>query len=1055
MGNPHQIISRLKEIGHTAAAITDHGEMYMVLEFEEEMRKAGLRPVIGLEAYMVENMERRGAARKDDESGQTILGDQRAHITLLAGSLKGYQNLLNINRESYSRGFYYKPRVDWDCIVKYQEGLIVLSGCLGGMLSRQITQGKEDVAFGWMRHLSQRIERFYVELIPCPDIESSLIACQALHKMAKELRLPMVLTNDAHFPRAEDHAVEDAMVCVGLGTTMDDETRRVRLAKYHYLCEADELAARARHVIPDMHDSEIRAALRMTSTIANSIDYELPKSTGPVYPLDGIMLRGGEQSTVTTLLEEWVKRGKERRIATGQIPCYLPVPYGEDHTPTYDMKAIAVYEARERRELDIVKKFGFENYFLIVTDIVEFVYSLNQLCIARGSCGGSLLCWYLRITQVDPIKFDLPMERFIEESRSDEPDIDLDMPKDIREEVLIYLTKKYGNDKCGAVAAISYYRTGQSIRDIGRVFKVPSEVVNQLASIVPKVLDVDSAVKTEGILRRFFEDNATAKDIIARYPALQMAADLEGQMRHSTVHAAGYVVNDEPIHSVCSVIQKPGELPIIAATKDYVAKRGLLKIDVLSLDTLDVISQCVQVIGKDIEWLETLPIDNKAVYDMLSTGMNAGIFQLQGGSCGPLMKQLKPQDFHDVVALSVLCRPGPLQSGGTHEYIERKYGRMSLPDYHPLIMDIIRPTWGVIIYQEQCMRLGSDVGGFSPERVHKFRKYITSTMYGAADLEKEFLEEYMAGADAREIPADQARHVWTQAQKAGNYSFNKAHAYAYGLLGYWTAYFKRHYPAIFTSTTASRDGDKDKRIRLFADFKSVGGKLEFLHYDKSLLSFRAATETTLVGGFMDLEGVGPVIANKLIAGQPYGSWESFLAACQPSLRAKIQRTGVHLGEPDMAEVSLLAPWLVDMTWQEIEKLYVKHKPGGIMTIGDVLSRIENGAGTRDVKVYGKITSVEIVDMYKAAKKYGSPPPKEGEPFHRALVTVTDDTGSLSLYYNRWKWAQLLEYRKPLQGIRGDGIGNGAEITGEISADYQRCWGIDLMVVSPLERRSAT
>ena len=1027
---PEQMVARLLELGHASCAVTDHGNLYAHRSFDRVMRAAGLKPIFGLEAYQV-------AALRDESIDVTtgkktkVTDDEklRNHVTLLACSERGYVNLLELNKIAYDN-FYYKPVLTWDSIARHQEGLIVLSGCAAGDLSRKIIAGQENEAFSLMRWCQQNIQNYYAEIIPCPSLDFSVPAVRKTRLMARELGVPVVLTNDAHFATPSDHELEDLLVCIGLKKTVNDPSRTLRLPEYHHICDSQDLLKRAEECIPQSSSYERKSWLDHTSLIASQIDFELPVAKKATFPV------AKPEQTSLQALQSLIKKGKKTRFRQ----------FGAEYFTEDKMQ---VYEDRLDYELGVIASKQFEDYFLIVADIVQYVKSQNQICAARGSAAGSLICWLLEITQIDPVEFDLPFERFMNPDRADYPDIDLDFPNDFRAQVFHYLTAKYGEDYVGHVGAISYFRANQAILDVGKAYEVPYPIMQQLSAGIPTGPDADGKVKNTGVLKKYFAETESIQWILKRYPKLHMAEQVEGQVRHSTIHAAGFVVAGEPISTICGVGQRKGELPIIQADKEEVAAAGLLKIDVLSLDTLGVIGECIKQLGFSFDDVLRWPLDDEAVYDMFSRGEATGIFQIQGGAATMLLKQMRPKDIHDVAAISVLARPGPLKSGGAAAYVEGYNGRAVLPTLHPLLAAVVAPTFGQIIYQEQVMAVAREIGGFSWGDVHKIRKMITSTSYGSADVQK-YYEGYTAGAEERGVPKSEYDWAWNQCEKAGGYVFNKAHAYSYAMIGYWTAYIKRHYPAVFTAIACSHTDDETTKIKLLSEFRKSGGKIQLLDHSQSGLGFKALDDKTLVGGFDGIAGIGPAIAQTLMASQPYRDWDHFYEVCPKALGAKLQSTRVH--EPDGAlhdgAVGLLAPWFVETRFDPelLEFFRLMH----VSTVEEVEAMMQIGRGGDEVRVAGKVVKIELVDRAKMALKYGGDPPAAGEPKFSARVTIVDDTGSMMINYSPRGWDEMVRERDPLQGAKKNGVGNTVMLTGTISRDCARVFGSDFLVVEALE-----
>jgi DNA polymerase-3 subunit alpha len=1044
-GLPEQVAERLQSLGAAGCAITDHGSVFGHIHFYHAMRKAGLKPIMGCEFYMCQSLTELKARRdQQKESGNK---KQRGgavekinHITVMARTQEGYANLLKLFYLSHAEGFYYRPQIDPETLIKHNKGLIVLSGCLGSRISQrcidvkdrktgEITPAEPEIARQIAAYFRDNLEQFYMEILPVPGLEDSRLACRELWKIAHELQIPAVCTTDAHFPAPENHKTQDAMLCVNYGQTLypkDGQKREYRLSDCHYHCDGAEVVRRMQKILPTGTDeAAIREAVSRSVTIAEGCDVELPRGEGPAFHA----IPNG--MSPANLLKAWVGEGSRYREGLGLLPAV-----GTD--------ARAVYDKREAYELDIIRHHQFENYFLVVADIMRWAKKQNIWGIARGSAGGSLLCYYLGITQIDPIKNRLPVERFIDYSRNDMPDIDIDFDARYRERVFTYLEETYGLEHTAQIAALSTYRARQSVRDICDVCLIPPHVAQDLVRLLPELGDNEGGIKARGFVHRLFDENPKAQALLRDWPDLRLAAEIEGQVRQSTIHAAGFVVDRRRLSDIVGLIARPPDkngrkfTRIVACDKDYAALQGLLKIDALSVKMLSAVSQILDVIGHDHDWLYRLPMDDTDTYQMLADGHNQGVFQIKGHSAGKLLTQLKPTEFNDLVALAALARPGPLQSGGADEYIQRKHGRQAMPRFHDKIAEILDETYGVVIYQEQVMEAAMKVGGLEVADAHKIRKLISKSQ-GTQALEK-YHAPYLANAQDQGIPAEQAEHVWVQCQKAGNYVFNKAHGAQYAQLGYWSAFLKRHHPAQFTAKVANWESKAGFQRQLLREFTQNGGRVVFLDPHKSQRGFSVLDDETILGGFNMIKGCGPSTADDLMARrerEPYRDWNDLLRECPGGLQHALVAAGVLNDKLDLDVVLALAPWFVQIEFNEEENKVWKHFR--CQTAREVSDMQLAGLGYRTVRVLGRITDLQWATT-KGQGKAGQPTANQ-----RVVMTVTDPTGSVDVWFAAWKWSEIEPFRKPLNGPL-DGIGNTVLIDAQISVDGERVFGEDCMLV---------
>lgn len=1036
-GTAEQIRDRLIELGQNAMGLTDHGTSAGHPEFFRVFNASGLKLIPGTEFYHCEDMSVRGTKAETNQEEQRKTRASLPHLTVLALNQVGYRNLLALHRLSYREGFYYRPRIDWPAVIRHQEGLVVLTGCVGGQIARLINADKADVAHQWLAYLKHQIEHLYAEITPITGLDISERHCRVLWQMAEELQIPRIVTDDAHFPRPEDHAAEDTMTARATGTTVDAPDRKLRLPAECYHCSGEEIYARLRSVLPDADEMLLRVAMVRTTKLAERCEVEPPRASGPIFNIAAAFAdmdptqRTKWDQTPETLLRHWVEEGIAARMEAGEITSDIASPEW------------GVYQERARYEFEILRHHNFFNYFLVVADLVRWARAENILTVARGSCGGSLLCWYLGITEVDPIKHDLPVERFIGLHRKGLPDIDLDIDSRHRDRFYRFLTEKYGVDNCAQIAALSRFRARQALRDVTAAHNLPDEVLAEMLHLVPEAVSADEGLKDYGALTRLFAESARAQELLKEHPPLGLAAALEGQVRQASVHATGFVVDARPIHETFGVAGKPVDLPVVACDKDELERLGGLKIDLIASDTLAVIATVMEMLGRPATDTFRLPLDDAEVYQRLGEGRNAGVFQLQGAAAGRLLRDIQPRDYEDLLAIVALARPGPLQSGGAQQFIERRrWKRVGTGDWgeappHPMIDAILGGTYGVVVYQEQVMRLAREVGKLPWEDVEKIRKVISKSE-GAKEMDA-YRDRYLAGATVQGIPENEALLVWEQCQRAGGYLFNRGHGADYAKIAGWTAYLKFHHPALFAAAFARFADTEDKQHqaqRVFNEFRALGGTFELIDPNRSHDHFTPLDGTSILGGFQDLDGCGPKTAAKLLAGQPYEDWDAFYRACPKTLRDRLYAVGLHEGRADQDAVLLVAPWFAEVTYTDLERAAAAKM--GASTIADA----HEGDGG-EVKLVGRVTQVELVNVVAEAKKYGQRPPAPGEPTERAVVTFADETGTTLLQVSPHRLAQLMAQRAPFRGPHA-GVGNSVYVLAEWNRTHTRLYVNDLI-----------
>lgn len=1020
LGTPEQVAARLQELGQTGTATTEHGTILSHIPFEQTFRAANLLPVFGIELYMVRDRAEHVAGRNaaSAKKGNVKLN----HLTVLAETQHGYRNLLRLFDISSKEGYRGKPAVDWDDVVRHQEGLVVLSGCVGGMLASILypPEDKEkakkweaeramEMARKWLIWLMGSIERFYAEIVPCPGLGISHESCPRIWTLAQELGIPAVLTSDAHFPCPEDHAAEDLMVAIQTHKKLRDPERRLKIPACHFHTTGEEVVRRAQTVVPSASREELIEAASRTVEIANRCQIELPRSKGPVFAVPTGM-------TVSEQLCDWVEEGWEYRKGLGLLP-----------EPESDLWY--KYRSRITYELDIIFHHSFQSYFLIVADLVRWAHRERRWCVARGSCGGSLVCWLLGITQIDPIRFKLPVERFIDKTRTDYPDIDCDFDARYQDAAREYLERKYGKERCAQIAALSTFRPKQAVIDAVKALNDPAygrdrltpEVGERLIKLLPE-LDQEGGIKAKGLLKQLFETNDEAKALLRDYPSLRLASEIEGQVRQQTIHAAGFVVDGEDLSNLVGIMTLRDGSRVITCDMGYAARQGFLKIDVLSVEMMSAVSETLEAIGKDHDWLYQIPLDDPITYDLLSRGLNTGIFQMKGGAAGQLLTQVKPSQFTDLIALAALARPGPLQSGGAAEYVDRKHGRERVPDYHPRVKEVVGDTFGVVIYQEQVMGL-MRVAGFDWPDVHKIRKLVSKSG-GTAALDN-YHPAYLEGMCQAGVPEREAEHFWLQCQKAGNYVFPKAHGATYAQHAYWTAYLKAHHPGAFYCASLNHEKKEEYRLKLVAEFRRLGGQVELLHFNESGLGFTSPRENVILGGLSNLRGIGPELSRRIIAHRPYRDWLHFLRTIPDAAATAIAATKVHKGEVDPEVALALASWFGCFEYLSIEQEAFRMK--ACHRVADVIDALEQGCAPRPARLLGRVT-----DCVREPGKKG------GE---RCELTITDPTGSIPVLFAAWRWSEVEQYRDPLRG-NPDGIGNSLYIVATPASDGGRIFGDD-------------
>ncbi len=765
-GTIPKILDRAKELGQTAMAITDHGNMYGVIEFYEYAKKIGIKPILGCEVYL--------AARSRFDKVYEF-DKERYHLILLAENNVGYQNLMKIVSSGFIDGFYFKPRVDIELLRKYSGGIIALSGCMFGPLSHRIMAGNYDKALECAKEFTDIFgkDNFFVEIQDHGLYEQKKLN-SGLIKLARELGLSLAATNDIHYVSKSDAEFQDILMCVQTGKTVDDPDRMKMESSELYVKSADEMEALFGH-IPEALENTVRIAERC------NVDIEFGKLHLPEFDIPG-------GKTAEEYLFELCMEGYRFR--------YPGEPEDESG---------AVYR-RMMYELDTIKSMGYVDYFLIVRDFIKYARD-HEIPVGpgRGSAAGSVVAYCLHITNVDPIKYDLIFERFLNPERISMPDIDVDFCYERRQEVIDYVNQKYGNDRVCQIITFGTMAARQAVRDVGRALNMSYASVDAVAKQIPFVLHMtlDKALVISPRLKQMYDGDPAVKRLI------DVAKELEGLPRHASTHAAGVVITKEPVVNYVP-LQKNDDVITTQFPMTTIERLGLLKMDFLGLRTLTVIRDAVRMIyenyGVKID-IDHITFDDKDVYDMISKGKSDGVFQLESAGMKRFMTELKPSSLEDIIAGISLYRPGPMDSIPT--YLAYKHNPKNIKYKHPLLEPILKVTYGCIIYQEQVMQIVRELGGYSLGRADLVRRAMSKKK---ADVMLKERDVFLSGAAERGIDEKTAGSIFDEMIDFASYAFNKSHAAAYAVVGYQTAYLKRHYPAEFFAALLNSFIDHTEKI---------------------------------------------------------------------------------------------------------------------------------------------------------------------------------------------------------------------------------------------------
>jgi DNA polymerase-3 subunit alpha len=835
------LVQQIKSFGQPAVAMTDHGNMFGAIEFYRKAKDAGVKPIIGCEAYMA-----LGSRHAKKDSG--LSHNDYYHLILLARNLTGYQNLIKLVSKGYLEGFYYKPRIDKELLREHHDGLIALSGCLSGEIPYLIGQKDMTGALAVAGEFQEIFgkEHFYLE-VQANGLDHQRIANAGLIEIHKKLGIPLAGTNDCHYLKKEDSRPHELMLCLQTGKTLSDPGRMKFDTDQLYVKSTEEIAPAF---------AEFPGAVSNTCRIADHCGLELALNQThlPQYKAPEGYTR---ESYVEHLAVEGLKaRLKER---PGKVPA-------------------AVYEQRLREELMVICSMGFAGYFLIVWDIIRFARSRGiPVGPGRGSAAGSLVAYALRITDLDPLVYTLLFERFLNPERVSLPDIDMDFCMDRRGEVINYVVDKYGSDHVAQIITFGTLGAKAAIRDVGRVLEMPYADADKVAKLVPNQLNMtlQQALDTEPRLRELVETDAKVKELMT------IAQSLEGLARHASTHAAGIVISEEPLTDHVPLYKGANDEIVTQYSMGDVEKIGLVKFDFLGLKTLTMIRRAETLINETHPddpplAVDQVPFDDPATFALLTSGKTTGLFQLESSGMRDLLTGLKPDRFEDIIAIIALYRPGPMDL--IPDFIKRKQGKIPISYEVPELEPILKDTYGVIVYQEQVMAIANTIAGFSLGQADILRRAMGKKK--PEEMEK-LRVRFLEGAKQNRIPEKKAEKLYELIQKFAGYGFNKSHAAAYAVVCYHTAYLKAHYPTEFMAALMTTDmGNQDKIVGYFTECRDLGIKVLGPDVNASQKNF-AVADGAIRFGLAAIKNVGEGAVESVLAIRAEtGPFQSFFDFCR-------------------------------------------------------------------------------------------------------------------------------------------------------------------------------
>ncbi len=836
-----------KNLGQTAIAITDHGTLSGHRDMQKAAMETGIKPILGIEAYIsaTDRFDKRDTSKRDDNT--SIFN----HIILLAQNKQGLKNLNKLSEIAWTEGYYHKPRIDREILAEYKEGLIILSGCMNGLISKAHERGEINEAKMLAKWFKTTFgDNFYMEIQPHNPVELN----QFLLELADEVGIKPIVTGDCHFSTKEERALEEAMLILSTSPKANKD------ADFEKSRQIDNIFERYNYLYPDRKISFEELDVYVMSREEIEVQMHAQGITRTdIY--DNTMEIADSIQEYDFLQDlNILPRPKEDPDKTVREICWKAM---EDMKLTSSWLGNDTYELRLEEELEVISKKDFSPYFLVISDMINWAKSQNiKVGPGRGSAAGSLVCYLLGITEVDPIKYDLLFFRFINEERNDFPDIDTDFEDRRRGEVKDYIRKKFKN--VASISTFTYFKDKGVIRDAARVFMVPLGEVNKALKLVDTFEE--------------FEESDNTKSFRMKYPeVLKLARELRGRIRSVGMHAAGVVVAKKELNNYAPIETRTdpsdkvsGRVPVVAYDMDTVADIGLIKLDVLGLKTLSVISDTLQMVQKRHSKnvvLSELALDDKKVYAMLSQGFTKGVFQAEATPYTNLLMKMGVSEFEDLAASNALVRPGAMNTVGAN-YINRKNLHEDVTYIHPIMKEFTQNTYGVIIYQEQVMQACVHLGGMSWAEADKVRKIIGKKK-DAKEFDQ-FREKFVTGA-SRHISKEAAEGLWHSFEAHAGYSFNRSHAVAYSLLSYWTAWLKLYYPTEFMFAMLKNEGDKDARTDYLIEAKRLGIKILLPHVNESELDFSIQGDAIRFG-LADVKYISENIGKKIISKRPYKNY---------------------------------------------------------------------------------------------------------------------------------------------------------------------------------------
>lgn len=880
--NINQMVQEAKRLGMPALALTDHGNMYGIIPFYKTCRAHGIKPIIGVEVYVTNQ----AITEKVRKAEQDIY-----HLLLLAETNEGYRNLMQLTTKAHLEGFYYKPRVTKQWLREHHQGLICLSACLAGELQQALLHNQYAKAKQIAKEHVEIFgpEHYYLELQDHGMLEQKKVNTKLI-QLAEEMGIPLVVTNDVHYTYKRDAVAHDCLLCIGTGKKVKDELRLKFPSSEFYLKSEQEMRTMFPH-LPHALEQAGRIAERC------HVNIDFGKEILPQFPLQA-------NQSAEQFLRERCEEGLRRRYS--------------EITP----------ELRSRLdyELNVINQMGYADYFLIVWDFMQFAHRQGIVTgPGRGSAAGSLVAYVLEITNVDPIKYNLLFERFLNPERVTLPDIDIDFSDRRRDEVIQYVAKKYGTDRVAQIITFGTLGAKAAVRDVGRVLDVSIPTVNQITKNIPSSfgMTLERAIQDSPHLQNMLEEDEKIKRLF------QIAAELEGKVRHTSTHAAGVVISREPLTNYVPLQQGHDDVPLTQYAMEDLEDIGLLKMDFLGLRNLTLMEEIVSMINEQGEGmsfhLNDIPFDDERTYQLLSDGDTTGVFQLESEGMRSVLKRLRPSTFEDVIAVLALYRPGPMDN--IPLFIDAKHGRVEAEYPHDDLKPILEDTYGIIVYQEQIMQIASKMAGFTLGEADLLRRAVGKKKREILEQER---DHFVQGCITQGYDQETAEHVYDLIVRFADYGFNRSHSAAYAVIAYQLAYLKAHYPVFFLAALLSTSiGAADKVAEYLAQARKRGINVLPPSVVHSVATFSVQQNNIRIG-LSVVKGVGNTVIQEIIRERQKEPFKNLLDFCQ--------RVNLKICNRRVIESLIMAGAFDDLDM---------HRAQALANLDDILSMAEQAQGLRN------------------------------------------------------------------------------------------------------------